>query len=160
MSLAFVPGRQLDYVHCMKSNFLLIVMFLLATSHGLAQQTPAGTSTNVPSPTSTPPGVAEPVAPYDEQLLRLSEVLGAVHYLRSLCGADESTKWRDVMSAILDAETPGPQRKSRLIAHFNRGYRTFSNSYSDCTPSAIVASERYMKEGADLSARIANRYGR
>src|SRR5262249_12937152 len=27
--------------------------------------------------------------PYDERLMRLSEILGAVHYLRELCGAND-----------------------------------------------------------------------
>ena len=44
--------------------------------------------------------------PYDDQLLRLSEILGAVHYLRELCHAGEGTLWRDQMQALLDSEQP------------------------------------------------------
>ena len=112
--------------------------------------------------TETPPAASqlEPVAPYDDKLLRLSEILGAVHYLRTLCGAKEGNKWRDTMNAILVAEEPTPKRRARLIAHFNRGYRTFNGSYSSCTASALLAVERYMKEGALLSKQITNRYGR
>ena len=29
--------------------------------------------------------------PYDDRLLRLSEIFGAVHYLRELCGANEAS---------------------------------------------------------------------
>ena len=29
----------------------------------------------------------EQAAPYDDQFVRLSELLGAIHYLRNLCGA-------------------------------------------------------------------------
>ena len=102
----------------------------------------------------------EPIAPYDDKLLRLSEILGSVHYLRTLCGAKEGNKWRATMSGILAAENPGPKRRARLIAHFNRGYRTFSGTYSACTASAILAAERYMQEGAEISKHITNRYGR
>lgn len=103
---------------------------------------------------------SEPVAPYDDKLLRLSEILGAIHYLRTLCGAGEGNKWRDTMNSILEAEEPLPNRRARLIAHFNRGYRTFYGSYSSCTPLALVAVERYMKEGTLLSKQITDRYGR
>ena len=37
-------------------------------------------------------------APYDEKFLRLAEVLGAIHRLRNLCGAEEGNKWRDQMN--------------------------------------------------------------
>ena len=42
--------------------------------------------------------------PYDEKLLRLAEILGAVHYLRELCSANEGLYWRERMKELLDAE--------------------------------------------------------
>jgi uncharacterized protein (TIGR02301 family) len=42
-----------------------------------------------------PQGLMTDTRPYDEKLLRLSEILGAVHYLRELCGANEGQSWRD-----------------------------------------------------------------
>ena len=142
----------------MKRVTRILVLLLLAqasfATFALAQQNQAETD--------TPPaaGTVEPIAPYDDKLLRLSEILGAVHYLRNLCGAKEGNKWRDTMNAILVSEEPTPKRRARLIAHFNRGYRTFYGSYSNCTPSALLAVERYMEEGALLSKQITNRYGR
>ena len=142
----------------MKTLTLIIAISLLSTSGAVAQSTAqSGTAPAAPTNRST---TGEPVAPYDDKLLRLSEILGSVHYLRALCGAKEDNKWRDTMSAILAAEQPGPNRRARLIAHFNRGYRTFNRSYSTCTASALLASERYMKEGAELSKQITQRYGR
>ena len=99
-------------------------------------------------------------APYDDKLLRLSEVLGSIHYLRALCGANEGAKWRERMSAIIVSEEPGPERKARLVAHFNRGYRAFDQTYDTCTPSALLAADRYLKEGVRLSTQITSRYGR
>lgn len=99
-------------------------------------------------------------APYDEQLLRLSEVLGSIHYLRALCGAEENSRWRDHMSAILETEKPTPQRRARLIARFNRGFRAFDEIYRNCTASARLAARRYQQEGIRLSSQITNRYGR
>ena len=32
---------------------------------------------------------AQDAKPYDDQLMRLAEILGAVHYLRELCSAND-----------------------------------------------------------------------
>ncbi len=99
-------------------------------------------------------------APYDDKLLRLAEVLGSVHHLRAICDAGEKNKWRNIMSQLIEAEKPGPQRKARMISRFNRGYNAFRETYANCTPSAIVAEKRYRQEGLQLTAQISNRYGR
>src|SRR5262245_65745282 len=67
-----------------------------------------------------PATAAEVVAPFDAGLARLSEILGSLHYLRGLCGANEGAKWRAEMQALLDAEAPSGQRRAQFIAHFNR----------------------------------------
>jgi uncharacterized protein (TIGR02301 family) len=82
-------------------------------------------------------GAAEVAAPFDNGLARLSEILGSLHYLRGLCGANEGNKWRGEMQSLLDAEAPNGQRRSQFIAHFNKGYRTYQESYRTCTPAAI-----------------------
>jgi uncharacterized protein (TIGR02301 family) len=106
--------------------------------------------------TQTAPRV---IAPYDPELMRLAEVLGALHFLRRLCGADEGTVWRDKMQEIVEGEQPDPERKAQMISRFNRGYVGFERSYRSCTPSAIVAIDRYMKEGVRLTSRITTRFG-
>jgi len=97
-------------------------------------------------------------APYDTQLMRLAEVLGSIHFLRSLCGEEESV-WRDRMEALILAEAPSEERKARLIASFNRGYRAFAGVYTSCTEAAAQAVARYMKEGETLTDEITRRYG-
>jgi uncharacterized protein (TIGR02301 family) len=111
-------------------------------------------------------GAQEPAAPeqreppYEAQLLRLSEILGAVHYLRRLCDSDEGSLWRDEMLGILEAETPSPIRRARIVDRFNRGFDSFRSVYRTCTPAAITAIDRYMEEGADIAREITARYGR
>src|SRR5829696_2815388 len=61
-------------------------------------------------------------APFDGDLQRLAEILGTLHYLRGICGANEGAKWRNEMQALIDAETPAGDRRARMIAGFNRGY--------------------------------------
>ena len=99
-------------------------------------------------------------APFDGDLERLSEILGALHYLRGICGSNEGSKWRNEMQALIDAETPSGDRRTRMIAGFNRGYNGFQQTYRTCTPAATVAIRRYLQEGAkisrDLTARYAN----
>ena len=98
------------------------------------------------------------VAPYDRDLQRLAEILGALHYLRGLCGANEGGKWRNEMQALLDAETPSGERRDRLTASFNRGYRGFQQTYRTCTPAATIAIRRYLEEGAKIAREITARY--
>jgi uncharacterized protein (TIGR02301 family) len=98
--------------------------------------------------------------PYDDKLSRLAEVLGSVHYLRTLCKAENGDKWRLHMQQLLDSEAKDePQRKEKLTAAFNRGYRAFASVYTDCTPAAIMAEERYRNEGATLATEITSRFG-
>jgi uncharacterized protein (TIGR02301 family) len=97
-------------------------------------------------------------APFETRLLRLSEILGSLHYLRNLCG-EAGTKWRDEMEAMLRAENPEPAMRARYVSSFNSGYRAFSAGYASCTESAYAAIGRYMKEGETLSRDIAVRFG-
>ncbi len=89
--------------------------------------------------------------PYDERLLRLSEILGAVHYLRELCGAGDGQIWRDRMQDLVNAEGASTLRRVRLTRSFNQGYRAYSRTYVACTPSAQTAITRFLAEGAQLS---------
>jgi uncharacterized protein (TIGR02301 family) len=109
---------------------------------------------------SAPSHAQEAAAPFDADLQRFAEILGSLHYLRAICGANEGQKWRNEMQALADAETPSGERRTRLIASFNRGYHGFQQTYRTCTPAANVAIKRYLGEGArisrDLTARYAN----
>jgi uncharacterized protein (TIGR02301 family) len=105
------------------------------------------------------PGRAEEqAAPYDATLQRLSEILGALHYLRGICGANEGQKWRNQMQALVDAETPTGERRARMVASFNRGYRVFQQSYHACTPAAGEVIRRYLDEGSKIAREVTARY--
>jgi uncharacterized protein (TIGR02301 family) len=107
-----------------------------------------------------PARAEDAAAPFDGDLQRLAEILGALHYLRGICGSNEGGKWRNEMEALIAAETPSGERRTRMIAGFNRGYNGFQQTYRTCTPAAVVAIRRYIDEGAkisrDLTARYAN----
>jgi len=97
-------------------------------------------------------------APFDADLQRLSEIMGALHYLRALCGAKEGPKWRNELQALIEAETQPGERRARIVANFNRGYRSFQQTYRTCTPAADFAIRRYLEEGAKISREITARY--
>jgi uncharacterized protein (TIGR02301 family) len=97
-------------------------------------------------------------APYEADMQRLAEILGALHYLRAICGANEGQTWRNEMQALVDAEAPGNDRRERLIGSFNRGYRGFQQTYRTCTPAANLAIRRYLDEGAKIARDITARY--
>src|SRR5882762_5555033 len=109
---------------------------------------------------SAPVRAQSAVAHFDSDLQRLAEILGTLHYLRAICGSNEGMKWRNEMQALVDAETPSGQRRSRMVASFNRGYHGFQQTYRACTPAANLAIRRYLDEGSkisrDLTARYAN----
>jgi uncharacterized protein (TIGR02301 family) len=96
---------------------------------------------------------------YDPEMMRLAEILGALHYLRNLCSSGEGQTWRNQMQQLIDREEPTEQRRAELVARFNRGYRGFSEIYTECTPAAAEAANRYLRQGIRLSADIPERYG-
>ncbi|MFQ5625480.1 MAG: TIGR02301 family protein [Methyloligellaceae bacterium] len=89
--------------------------------------------------------------PYDDKLLRLSEILGAIHYLRELCGAHEGQVWRDQMKKLIDSEGTTAIRRAKLVKGFNKGYRGYRRTYRSCTEPAKLAVDRFMEEGVALS---------
>lgn len=120
---------------------------------GSAQGDKAGQPAAV---TVVPPSDA---TPYDGPLTRLAEIVGALHYLRPLCGA-KGEDWRSDMQKILDSDAANePARKARLTAAFNRGYRSFASVHTACSDTAIKVEARYRAEAATLVAEITSRYG-
>lgn len=89
--------------------------------------------------------------PYDEKLMRLAEILGAMHYLRELCSANDGSMWRDKMKDLLDAEGATALRRARLTRSFNQGYRSYRRTYVSCTPTAQTSISRFMTEGVQIS---------
>ncbi|MFD1301866.1 TIGR02301 family protein [Methylobacterium marchantiae] len=121
---------------------------------------PARSAPKAPEKDKEPPAPAEPPpAPYDRDLMRLSEIIGSLSFLRSLCAAPDAAEWPTRMKALMDAEGVTPGRRDRLAGAYNRGYRGYSLTYRACTPSANEAAARYVAEGERLSHALASRFG-
>src|SRR5215510_2812927 len=100
-------------------------------------------------------GQSSDTKPYDDKLMRLSEILGAVHYLRELCGANDGQKWRDQMRELMDTEGSSALRRAKLTRSFNNGYRSYSRTYNVCSQSAQTAITRFLAEGAEIAESLA-----
>lgn len=136
----------------------LLALLMLASVGGHApaqeeQENAASTEDAEPAPPASVP------APYDGRLLRLAEIVGSIHYLRELCEKESEQDWRQMMQDLIEAEAPEPDRRARLTAAFNRGYRSFASVYTRCTAAATAAEGRYRSEGATLASEIIARYG-
>ncbi len=128
------------------------------------QPKPAETRPATPAPgvAALPPVQPVPEGPppvYEPQLLRLSEVLGALAFLRPLCGGGDEAEWRNRMDQLIQAEASTPQRRERLAGAWNRGYRGSSLTYRRCTPNAELLIARYLTEGSRLARELVGRYG-
>lgn len=113
-----------------------------------------------PAPPAPPPA-PDPNAPppYEPQLLRLAEILGALHHLRTVCKAGDANLWRDRLAALIEADAASPERRDRLAGAFNASVRTWARSYRACTPAAEHASRMFLDETAKIATEVRARYG-
>ncbi|MGU3664268.1 TIGR02301 family protein [Methylobacterium sp. A49B] len=102
---------------------------------------------------------ADVPAPYDRDLMRMSEIIGALAFLRGLCGTPDAADWPARMKALIESEGVTPARRDRLAGAYNRGYRGYALTYRVCTPAAHEAAARYVAEGDRLSHALAGRFG-
>ncbi|MDH3195417.1 MAG: TIGR02301 family protein [Hyphomicrobiales bacterium] len=137
---------------------VLVLVTMLGFALGAAAQTESPTGAPAQESESLPP--PEPLPPvYEDRLLRLSEILGGLHFLRQLCGFEDGAAWRAEMAGLLDSEKPGPVRRARLVSRFNHGFETYYAVYRTCTPSARRAIALYLAEGRRITNDIRARYG-
>ncbi|THD43986.1 MAG: TIGR02301 family protein [Bradyrhizobium sp.] len=112
-----------------------------------------------PAPAPTPtPTTPEVPPPYEPQLLRLSEIIGALSYLRDLCGDGDGDAFRAKFSTLVDTEGATETRKDALAGAFNRGFRDYQLTYRACTPTAREIITRFLDEAEHISRDVANRY--
>lgn len=136
---------------------ILCVIVIAGGPHaaGAQDQPPAQTA-----PEAQPPAPPRGTPAYDGKLLRLAEILGSLQYLRTLCGRPDESIWRESMEELLQRETAAePERRARLTAGYNHGYRTFASVYTACSEAAIAVEARYRREGESLTSEIVARYG-
>ena len=92
---------------------------------------------------------------YERNILKLSQILGAIHHLREVCNANEGQLWRQKMVELLETEAPTPQRRALLVQRFNQGYRGHQLAFTTCNKKAKKRVKKFIKEGASLATAIA-----
>jgi uncharacterized protein (TIGR02301 family) len=112
-----------------------------------------------PAPPPPPQPPQAPPQPYDGQLLRLSEILGSLSYLTSICDPTQRDPFRAQMQALIDAEANAPPRREEFAGAFNRGYRGLASTYARCTDNARALIRRFRDEGVSITRQVRNLYG-
>ena len=119
---------------------------------------PTATQAAKPPPSVEAPAPVESPPPYEPQLLRLAEIIGALSYLRDLCGAGDGATFRAEFANLLETEGTSPERKETLAGAFNRGFRDYEMTYRACTPAARVVVARFLDEAARIAKDVAARW--
>ena len=139
---------------------VLAVSFAVAAEAPAPKPAPPQSSSATPKSTPAPLSpAAEPPPPYEPQLLRLAEMMGALAYLRDLCGAGDGDQFRARMATLLDAEGVVEARRDLLAGAYNSGFRDYQTTYRVCTPAANEVIARYLSETTRIAAEVAGRYG-
>ena len=136
---------------------LAVVVTLLSAGASHAQS-----ARPKPEPPKAPPApvsLESAAPPYETPLLRLSELLGALTYLRDLCGHGDGGEFRARMAALIDSETAAGTRRDRIAGYFNRGFQEYELLHRTCTPVSREIVRRAMTEAGSLAHDIGNRYG-
>ena len=137
----------------------ILMALALAAMPPVAAQAQSGTRPQQQAPTPPPPAQEAPPPPYEPQLLRLSEILGALSWLREICGDKDGEQWRASMRALMEAEAPTEIRRQRLAGAYNRGFSNYETLHRTCTPNAETIIERFLDEGGKLANEVTNRFG-
>ena len=109
-----------------------------------------------PAP-ATPPRVEAP--PYEADLLRLGELMGALAYLRELCHDGDGGEFRAKMAHLIESDPRPQEAKDQLAGAFNRGFEGYRTTYRVCTANAREAIAVYLDETQRLARDVVARYG-
>jgi uncharacterized protein (TIGR02301 family) len=96
--------------------------------------------------------------PYQEEMERLSEIMGSLYFLDPLCKPEAHSDWRSQMGDLINLDQPDDDRRQRLAGAFNTGYEAYARLYRTCTASAEEALTRLLQEAEKTARDIHSRY--
>jgi uncharacterized protein (TIGR02301 family) len=143
--------KRLVMISAFAAALSLVAAPLAAQTAAPAKPVAAPAPAQTPAPLDAPP-------PYEPQLLRLSEIIGALTYLRDLCGEGDSDAFRAKFASLVETEGNTEARKEALAGAFNRGFRDYELTYRACTPTARDIVGRFLDEASRIARDVANRY--
>jgi uncharacterized protein (TIGR02301 family) len=131
---------------------------VLALILALAQAAPAAKSTPPPKPIPTPAPTRSEPPPYEADLLRLAELMGALAYLRDLCHDGDGAGFRDRVAQLIAADPRSQEEKDQLAGAFNRGFDGYRLTYRVCTSNARATIDDYLAQSQRLAKAVVARY--
>ena len=123
----------------------------------LAQGAPAAKPASPVKPAPAAPAKPAP-PPYEADLLRLSELMGALAYLRDVCHDGDGASFRQQIAGLIAADPRSQEEKDQLAGAFNRGFDGYRLTYRVCTSNARAAIAAYLAESERLAREVAARY--
>jgi len=96
--------------------------------------------------------------PYQQEMERLSEIMGSLYFLQPLCRPEATADWRAEMADLISLDQPDDDRRQRLAGAFNSGYQAYARLYRACTVSADEALTRLLVEAEQTARDIHTRY--
>ncbi|MDO8289896.1 MAG: TIGR02301 family protein [Parvibaculum sp.] len=90
----------------------------------------------------------------NDGLTRLSEILGKIHHLRDVCGANDGPLWRNKMIDMINAANLDPDKRQQMIAHFNDAYYDARTVFPKCSGEAAKQANLLFDEAENLAAQL------
>jgi uncharacterized protein (TIGR02301 family) len=134
-----------------------IAALVLALAQGAPAAKPAAPAKPAPAAPAAPAKPAPP--PYEADLLRLSELMGALAYLRDVCHDGDGMAFRQQIAGLIAADPRSQEEKDQLAGAFNRGFDGYRLTYRLCTANARATIAAYLAESQRLTKEVATRYG-
>lgn len=97
-----------------------------------------------------------PAASYEADLVRMSELLGSIHHLRSICTLNEGSMWRGKMIDMLGTLEGSKSQRDMLISHFNDYYFRAERRFPICTSVAAREANKLFREAETLARRLSS----
>lgn len=102
------------------------------------------------------PAPAARASSYDLGYVRMAEILGAVHHLRSICTPNEGAVWRNKMIDMLGYLPDQKSQQEIMISHFNSYYHRYERRYRSCTRDAAEEANQLFEEAQILARHLAS----
>lgn len=91
-------------------------------------------------------------------LVRLSEILGSLHYLRGNCVRSERNEWQRSFERLLVLQNPSAALKKNMNGAFNNAYNYYHRNYPTCDPVAARVARDLARDGERLSKSLLFEY--
>ena len=135
-------------------RYILLVLFLAFAAPASAQ-TPPSAITQEQAETR----IDENMVTMSNLVEALSNNLGQLHYLRTLCFSNDDQKWRVIAASMMDIEAPKDDaRRKQLIRAFNAGYYAQKERYRKCDTNVAVDVAALAENGRHLATMLGDPY--